>query len=48
MPRLTTQYPLHLPADIREGADKRAAALGLSLRAYIQQLIEDDLKKANP
>lgn len=46
MPRLTTQYPLHLPAEIRAAADQRAASLGLSLRAYIQQLIEKDLKKA--
>jgi hypothetical protein len=46
MPKLTTQYSLHLPPDIRAAADARARELGISLRAYIQDLIETDLKAA--
>lgn len=39
---LTTAYCLHLPAAVRAAADARAQARGLSLRAYIQGLIEQD------
>lgn len=39
---LTTAYCLHLPAAVRAAADTRAQQLGVSLRAYIQQLIEQD------
>lgn len=39
---MTTAYCLHLPQAVREAADARAQELRLSLRAYIQGLIEQD------